>query len=503
MMRFDRPMNRLLNRLLVRRLERLLLSVAICICLLAGGVRGQSDGDVAIELSGFSVSEAYDLQAGDPLDLGDRQLMKLLFRSGKVSRGNFEKWSQFADDVSWQQISAAPQRFRFWTFKRKLRLQNLSLLRFPEQIAADELKGVYLARCVNEVGQVAYLITRSAPRKLPLKQSLDQPISFAGFFYNNVAVGPEGELMMADGEVDDEADEDQRTETETDSPGVPLFIANRFSWYPAIADDAMGVTASQVELAARGVDVGLFDFVRQQNSKPLSKNDSDAFYQMLAAVNSARTSAEAAPDSSNISPISFTELMSAPASQFGNKIALSGRLRQCVPIEIVDADRQTLVGAERYYQVSLFPNLKGRDVVVRTSGEESIKFEQFPVTVCFRELPQGMTAKQLEGRPAEVIGNFYRFIKYQSKVSSEAGQSGQISPLVMASVIDVAPQTTTAEGVDLLMRVLLVGILLTVAAAVGYGVFKDRKKRSRLIASGETALPEKIDLSPFEDQIEH
>lgn len=481
------------------RLGRLFFCVALCVYLLTDRSGAQSNGDVAIELSGFSVSEAYELEAGDPLELGDRQLMKLLFRCAKVSSGNFLKWSRFADEVSWQQLEDVPQRFRFWTFKRQLRLEYLSQIRFPQQIATDELKGVYLAKCVNDVGQQVYLITRSAPRKLALKQPLDQPISFTGFFYNNVAVGAEGALVMV--ETANDVDEDEPS-SESDAPGVPLFIANRFSWYPSSTNETMGVTASQVDLASRGVDIGLFDFVRKQNSKALSKHDSEAFYQMLAAANSVQAAVEVEPSSFAETAISFAELMSAPTGHFGSRIALSGRLRQCVPIEIVDADRQALVGAQRYYQVSLFPNLKGREVVVRTSQEESIKFEQFPVTVCFTQLPEGMTAKQLEGRPAKVVGNFYRFIKYQSKVSADAGQSGQISPLVMATGLSVVAPATTAAAADLLMRVLLIGLLLTVAAAVAYGIVKDRNKRNPAVAAEDDALPEKIDLSAFEDQID-
>jgi len=478
---------------------RLFFYSAFCVCLLTANSLAQSDDDIAIELSGFSASEAYDLEAGAPLDLSDRQLSKLLFRCGKVSSVNFAKWSRFADEVSWQQVSDTPQRFRFWTFNRKLQLIFLSQIRFPEQIATDELKGVYLAKCVNDVGQTVYLVTRSAPRKLTLKQSLDQPISFSGFFYNNVAVGPEGELVISDtaAEIVDDDEND-----ESDSDGVPLFIANRFSWYPTKASEALGISASHVELASHGVDIGLFDYVRKQNSKALSSYDSDAFYQMLAAANSVQRPAEDDGDTSAIPAISFTQLMSAPTRHFGSTIALSGRLRQCVPIEIVDADRQQLVGLDRYYQVSLFPNLKGRDVVVRTSKKESIKFEQFPVTVCLPQLPQGMTADQLEGRAAQVTGNFYRFIKYQSKVSLEAEQSGQISPLVIASRLRVAAATTTAAGVDLLMRVLLMVILATVAVAVAYGLLKQRNNRSRLVAADKDALPEKIDLSEFEDQID-
>ena len=492
---------------------RLVSYIAFWVCWLTACSYAQSNGDVAIELSGFSVSEAYDLNAGAPLDLNDSRLMRLLFRSGKISTVNFEKWSRFADEVSWQQLADAPRRFRFWTINRSLTLKHLSQIRFPQQVATDELKGVYLAQCVNDQGQNVYLVTRRAPRKLTLEQPLDQPISFTGFFYNIAAVGPEGKLLIldpdrkkADQENTNNQEVDKDGQNELDFGGVAVFIANHFAWYPATVSETMGVNAGQVQLAAHGVDIGLFDYVRKQNSKALSELDSDAFYQMLAAISSIQLSTQSSAENNGLPAatpaISFTELMSAPTRHFGNAIQLSGRLRQCVPIQIVDADRRLSVGLDKYYQVSLFPDLKGRDVIVRTSNEESIKFEQFPVTVCLPRLPQGMTADQLEGRAVQLSGNFYRFIKYQSKVASDAGHSGQISPLVMASNLMVAPTTTTAEGVDLLMRVLLIVILATVAIAVAYSIFKDRKKRSRLVAGDDMPLPEKIDLSQFEDQIE-
>jgi len=50
--------------------------------------------------------------------------------------------------------------------------------------------------------------------------------------------------------------------------------------------------------------------------------------------------------------------------------------------------------------------------------------------------------------------------------------------------------------------VLLIVILAALAGAVAYSLFKERSKRSRLGAGSEGVLPEKIDLSQFEDQID-
>lgn len=483
----------------------IILSVALLVALVAVRVDAQPNGEVAIELSGFSVSEAYDLEAGDALDLSDSQLTKLLFRCAKVSSANFERWSRFSAEVSWQQLLASPQRFRFWTFKRNLTLRRLSQLRFPPETVTGEFKGGYLAQCTDPLGQPVFLIARSAPRKLTLNQPLEQRIAFTGFFYNTVAANADGSLKTDAANDSDAAKEAEGSNASEKASVVPLFIAQRFAWFPAATDEAMGVSAGQIELAARGVDVGLFDYVRKQNSKPLSQYDADAFYQMLAAANAMQSTNDTPNEYAaepNSTGIGFTDLMSAPTQHFGSAITMSGRLRQCVPIQIVDADRAAQVGLKRYYQVSLFPDLGGRDVIVRTSGQQSIKFEQFPVTVCLPRLPPGMTADQIEGRAVEVKGHFYRFIQYQSKVSADAQQSGQVSPLVLASDIVVTPVTTTTAGVDLLMRVLLIVILAAVAFAVAYGIFIAPKKRGGLIAGDAQSLPEKIDLSQFKHQID-
>ena len=489
----------------MRRLQWMIASVflwAACFGSITSPIYAQSDGEMATELSGLSASEAYDIEAGEPLDVHEEKLMKLLFRSKKVSSANFKKWSQFGKDISWSQLSESPERFRFWTFQRKLTLGHLELLRFPADVATDELKGVYVARCVDATGQPVILLTRSAPRKLTLNQPLDQPVAFTGFFYNNVPVNSDGSLQIAD-QDDDGGEQDGEDEQNADrKSGVPMFVANRFAWYPAATDDALSVSQGQVELAFHGVDVGLFDYVRKQNSKPLSAYDADAFYQFLAAEN-AIGSAGDAKSAVEVDPgISFADLMSAPTGHFGSAVNMSGRLRQCVPVKIADADREAQVGLDHYYQVSLFPDLDGRGVVVRTAGDESIKFDQFPVTVCLPRLPQGMTAAELEGRAVQVKGHFYRFIKYQSKVSEDANQSGQVSPMVIANYMKITSPATTAAGVDSLMRGLLIGILAVVAIAVAYGIWGGASKRSRLVADEDQSLPEKIDLSPFEDQID-
>lgn len=474
----------------------------------------QSDGDAAIELSGFSVSEAFDLNAGDRLDLGDSQFLKLVHRSGKVSAVNFKKWAAFSAEITWPQLVASPHLYRFFTFNRSLMLTRLTQVSFPNSVVAGEIKGVYLAHCETDSGQPVFLVTQSAPRKIVLNQAIRQPISFVGFYYNTVAVKPSGELLQ--GTDQDAAGEPPGDAQDRDgagqggwgvgdpAAGVPLFIANRFAWHPVSSTSKMAVSPGQLELASRGVDVGLFDYVRKQNSKPLSRYDADAFYQILAAAagdsDSNGQPIQRQNDFPSAAGVDFAELMSAPTRHFGGRISMTGRLRQCVAIKIANQDRQLQVGIDRYYQGSLFPDLGGRDVVVRMADNQSVKFEKFPVTVCFGALPDGFSEQSLEGKSVVVKGYFYRFIKYQSKVSADASLSGQVSPLVVASEIEVVPSVTSGKGVDLFLRSLLLLVLAAVVAGVAWGVLKDRIAARGAVDEAVDALPEKLDVSRFEDQ---
>jgi hypothetical protein len=488
----------------------------------AQATTGQSDGDAAIQLSGFSVSQAYDIVADQPLDLADSKFLKLLFRSEKISAVNYRKWAAFSSGVTWPQLIQSPDQFRFWTFDRKLVLTRLTQVRFPDRVATEALKGFYLARCKNSFGQTVFLATKSAPRKIVLNQPIEQPVSFSGFYYNTVAVGPNGDPQLS---YNRDRDDDTRGRAGQGGGGLakpiseggakanvsPVFVAKRFAWHPIAATPDMDVSSGQLALAKHGFDAGLFDDVRRQNSKPLSGVDADAFYQMLAAVKSISADSRnengdpsVSQDSRNstIQQTDFFQLMSAPTQHFGGAVSVAGRLRQCVPIKITDPDRQRQVGEQQYFQVSLFPDLNGRDVVVRTAGDHSVSFNQFPVTICLPKLPPGVTPQTLEGRTVEVEGYFYRFIKYQSKISTDAELTGQVSPLVMVSEIRMGTAGRSAQEVDVLMRGLLLLVLAVVIAGIVWGLVKDRALAGRQIAIRDDTLPEKIEFSDFQDQID-
>jgi hypothetical protein len=491
-------------RVLLRSIAALLLLVSTLVTspeLLAN--------DSPESLAGFSVSETYDIVPGRPLDLEENFFVRSLYRIAKVSSESLGDFSKSNDDISWPQLLEKTRDYRFWTFTRDATLEKLTILKFPPNSEAG-INGVYLAACRSRSGQKFFLVCRSVPSRLPRDEQLNEPIRFSGFFYNSVELEEGGESIELGGAQHDDEGEEEADEIDT-SKIAPLFVVNRFAWYPqamAEADGKVTVSAGHVELAAQGVDVGLFDYVRRRNSKPLAQQDSSCFYQVLWAANAlGSTDADGVEQTAEQSGSSagFVDLVSAPGNHIGSRVSVTGSLRQCVRIEVpVDA---RVSGGDRaldhYYQVSLFPDLGGRKVVTHTGDGEKLSFDRYPVTVCLTALPAGMTPETLSGKTATVDGFFYRLIKYQSQKTEAQGQDGMVSPLVMASAIQMVATASSARAVDNLMNIFLWLMLAAVTALIIWKFVSWRRSffdNARRGSERAFDFPDKIDASNFEDQ---
>ena len=480
------------------------LAIAFVICGLCQlKAQAQSDAESPTEsptaLAGFSESETLELKPAAALDLEESLLVRTLFRVGKVSPQSMSKFSRLSDAATIETILQTPREYRFWAFARSATLKRLSVLKLPGQQEIGGIKGVYLATCESQDGAPLFLLCRSAPRLLPLNKSLNEKIRFAGFFYNSVATiegshGPEIEIAAQGLDLDEDGPAE-------DSAAAPLMIVKRFAWYPQESAASPKVSPGQAELATYDVDIGLFDFVKEQNSKRLSKYDASCFYQMLGAAKLAgqTKAAEAAVKKRKFS--SFVDLMREPNSHFGSRVRMTGSLRQCVRVTVPDRQVGQTQGLKEYWQVSLFPDLGGRPVVIKSGKDENLEFSRYPVTVCLPFLPQGLSAESMSGKTATIEGFFYRFVKYQSQKTEAAGKDGMVSPLVMASGIRIVSTQQSASALDSLLRGAALMLLLAIGAAIVWRVISWRRQFS---ATSENAsafeLPDSIDVSNIDDQ---
>lgn len=441
----------------------MLMQAAILISPFVETASAQNHDEKPLELSGFSLSQAYEITDGDSLDLSDSKLNKLLYRIKKTTNQNLLEACRFSQDISWQQLLKETADYRLWVFQRRGRIHEIVPLRLPGASRDDLIRGVYLARCQSESGERFDVLTLTSPSAWKSDDALDQPIEFTGFFF----------ALTKD-------------ESKAGSPeeNVPLFVARRLAWYPEEAIPAQGVTDANVLLAARGVDIGQFDFVRQQYGKPLGKEDSDIFFQVLSAIESVTPTEVTQPT------LGFNELMKAPLENIGKFVSFRARVRKCSPVQITNPDLQARMGFDRFYQLMVFPDLDDQQIVVKNPDGEDLVYRRFPVTMCVRSLPAGMKPSDIENQQVVVEGCYFRFWKYASDLTDQAGVSGQISPLIISN----CPLLVVSDGETL--NLILCGFLLAIILGLVtlYWIFRNPKKRPAL-RSMPSDLPDQMDVT--------
>ena len=427
----------------------------------------QSHYEAPIELSGMSISEAYQIKDDQPLDVESPTVKKLLHRVKKTSPRSRKKYGDLAKAITWDEIVEKTEDHRLWVFDRMARLRKIEQHRFADTYEDAEIKGLFVCHCVNDQGQPFVALARTIPRALKPDVTLDEPVRVEGFLYARATLTLNG--------------------IDSDEP-IPVFVIDRLAWFPDQLSE--NVPASHLELAAHGVDIGLLDFVRDSNTRPLGSRDAEAFYRFLAGVGRMNPTLELN------SELGFEDLVQNPNSNFGERVRMRGVVRTCTAVPQADDDIRDRLGISRHYQLMLFPDLDGATIIVKNQNGKQLDYRRFPVTVCCRELPAAMSPADIERRAFVVEGFFFRFWKYQSEKTDEAGASGQISPLVIANRL--IPVDVQSDRMDSILLIFVLAVIGGFAALV-YGFRIADKKRKPAGEKILASLPDRIDLSGIDD----
>jgi len=411
------------------------------------------------ELSGLSAQDAAAIKDNETLDPSSSQFKKLLYRTGTVDGDVLQEWASRSKNVVTEQLSATPNQYRFHPFSVNGSAISIHPFNFAPKDAKDFLSGFYYVNCQTKEGDHFILVSRSSIASWPLDQELTEPqqIQFGGFFLGNFQV----ELGQS-----------------KPSAACPVFVARRFSWYPEQENESLKIDAGKVALAQAGVDISLLDIVKSRKGKPIGIRESTCYWQMLAATKKLATTDLG-------SRIDFATMLRRPIDSVGKAASVQGRVRQCVPVKVTEAEPIKLLGTDTWYQITLFPDLDGRPIEVGTpDGEPEVYQNAFPVTVCVLDLPPGFTPESIVGSSFLCDGFFYRIWSYPSERTDKSSLAGQPSPLMMAASMI---QVKSASGQ---LQTLLTAILLAMAVAVAFvGWFVYRSKKS----NSKKELPEQIE----------
>ena len=487
------------------------LMLAICaICalslsLIASTSHAQVHNDKPLELSGYSLSEAYDIEDDIQLDLDDPVVLRLLYRIKKTSPKSRNNYLKYSKDVTWEQLSSETQDYRLWVFDRPVRLKKIIKHRFASAEKDDDVKGVFVCHCENEQQQPLIVLSASIPSSLPSDVSLDEPIKLTGYLFARRTVTQEDQEERGNEESTKEADQNEAEqepessdaeEDQSSQPnGQPIFIVDRIAWYPEKVIEGLS-NQSQVTLAQAGFDVGLLDFVRENNARNIGQGDSESFYQMISGIN--RFDAHTEFDN----PIGFVDMMQDPKSNIGQAARIHGMVRTCSEIPITDPDIINRVGVSKYYQLMLFPDLDGGKIVIKNKdvNEKDLEFRRFPITICCLELPAGFTKQSIERKPFSVDGFFFRLWKFQSdKTDAVEGITGQLSPLIIAkSVTPIDSQ----EGLLNFILLCFVGAVMAGFAILTWSHRRADQQHQTPSKKIIETLPDQIDVSGIESSID-
>lgn len=433
--------------------------------------------DKAMELSGLSVSETFEVPDHRPLNLANPIFRKLFYRVGQTSSKNLDTWSRLSIAASREQFLQQPGQYRFQVYSGTAVAESIRKIAIKNGTEGFA-NAVYVAHCKDENGAPIAILLRQPIGAWPLDEPLQTPqrIQYQAFFLGSFQSDDEG--LVAEERVDD-----------TDEPAagapadsIPVLVTNRIRWQPEKASTSPLVTPSMVELANQGVDVSkLHDTVRRYSAKPLGKRETDVFHEMMIAA----TNSSSRPDDAIDFPALMRGLEKDPRGLIGTAVGIKGRIKQCVPVVISDKELSKKLGTQKWYQATVFPDMEKAIVIKNPNGEDEV-YSSFPVTLCLTRLPAGDGPESMVGKSFRFSGYYYRIWIYPSERTDNSGLAGQVSPLFMVSSLQQIQ--ADKSQLDLFIGA-LVGIMLLGVIAVSFFVARSR----RPVRTDAEPLPDVID----------
>jgi hypothetical protein len=342
--------------------------------------------------------------------------VKILHRIPQIGLDEIARWQHAA--VPWESIEEDPARFRGEFFPLRGRARRLERKELPPDIAALlEFRYYYDVWLETSADQPPVILSaRSVPSAWLTRPELDQPAQASGLF---LKVGP------------------------AERGRAPLLFATaRVAWLPDREEPAWGVGPDQVRLASWGMDIGLFDLVRDRNRLPIGAAERESFYALLQAVSRANP-AELARAAS---PLDLPQLLQYPERAHGRLLRAAGSVRRVTRVIVSEPDIRARFGIEHYYQLDVLVSLGDQAVEVRAEDGQlagPVYRNVFPVTVCMLRIP--LEWEQWLGRgdaslPVVIDGVFYKLWSYRNPyVAAFDERQRQLSPMFVAIEPVVTP----------------------------------------------------------------
>ena len=246
----------------------------------------------------------------------------------------------------------------------------------------------------------------------------------------------------------------------------------------AMQADKPSTNESWTCLAEAGFDLQQLEGLKRRNSQPLKGEDRQPMDALLAMVKQWDSN-----DFDSIQPLSLLDLLADTSNSVCRRVQMTGGVRQCLRIK---GDGEA--GSRDSFQLTIFPDLDGQKITVKSPNGNRVPYGRFAVTVRVPELPSGETEQSLLDKRVRVDGFHFRFWRYDSAFSGQHGLKGQIGALVIGGPI----KTLANPSVGLLDEALAWGVVLLVVGlmAMGWWYGQTISARDRTYDALPDMLPE-------------
>lgn len=227
-----------------------------------------------------------------------------------------------------------------------------------------------------------------------------------------------------------------------------------------VQGDEVNTTESWTRLSEAGFDLQQLDGLRRRNSQPLTGKDRQPMDALLTEVDQWDQNGFG-----SIQPLGLLDLLADTGNSVCRRVQMIGKVRQCLRIKSDAASDEDPTSAGDSFQLTIFPDLDGQKITVKSPAGDRVPYGRFAVTVRASKLPEGETEQSLLDKRVRVDGFHYRFWRYDSVFSGQNGLQGQIGALVIGGPMEVLKKPSVA----LLNEGLMWGVTLLAIGLIGMG----------------------------------
>ena len=408
-------------------------------------VRGLAEPRQLLNLFGIDESHLRFLIDGEAVLAEDIDVVsKILMRFPDLGHENILRW--LSSTVPWEELVSEAEKHRVDFFRvegiaRHVERQKI----IPEAAILYGFDHFFWVLVETPGLQTVRIATRTVPSSWPLNKPLSEPTAATAMYLKHGV--------------------------QQDGTGFYLFASGRVEWFPPAPSENLLINEGLASLARMGMDVSLFDDVRNRNRRSIGVQERDCFYRLLELLGTSQ-----APPGIKPGPIELTSLLRSPREHHGDYLEARGTVRRITRIEVPDEDLQLRFGIRHYYQLDMFLPLGDKTIQIKLNPEDDdgLKFtSQFPLVACVNQLPaplaaaqqqleQGTYAGKILNETIIIHGFFFKIWGYSSSFSStDEKPRRQLSPMVLAFKPEMVEPPGQRDGpIGIILSLVFAAVLL-------------------------------------------